>query len=306
MALRRLFCPDGLAFTRRGVQSVYNAIVVLVFVNPCRFCLRRFGCADLAAQTALRFDMCCSGLDDDGAACKTKSPKISSREANFMQLDQNTSIRVVSMATIIYSVSAVVGGTVLVCQFFMTLLGLGHDLPDDLPDDVPHDFHFGHDGGDGAGHDGTHGTAHHESSFIRMLTFRTVIAAMTFFGLAGLAGGSADLPGELTLVVALAAGVAAMYVVHWLMRTLQRLKSDGTVRIERSVGRSGTVYLRIPAGKSGAGKIQLNVQNRTMEYEAMTSRDPLPAGTKVVVVNVLGPDTVEVEPVPEPERTAHV
>lgn len=223
-----------------------------------------------------------------------------------MQLDSNTSIRVASMATIIYSVSAVVGGTVLICQFLMTLLGLGHDLPDDLPDDVPHDFHFGHDGGDGTGHDGTHGTAHHESSFIRMLTFRTVIAAMTFFGLAGLAGGSAELPGELTLVVALAAGVAAMYGVHWLMRTLQRLKSDGTVRIERSVGRSGTVYLRIPAGKSGAGKIQLNVQNRTMEYEAMTSHDPLPAGTKVVVVNVLGPDTVEVEPVPEPERTAHV
>jgi membrane protein implicated in regulation of membrane protease activity len=240
------------------------------------------------------------------ASCESRiAPKIPAHAANFMQQGRTLQYGVASMATMIYSVSAVVGGTVLLCQFVMTLLGLGHDLPSDLPDDVPHDFSFGHDGGD-AGHDVSHDTTHHESSFIRMLTFRTLVAAMTFFGLAGLAGGSAELPGELTLVVALAAGVAAMYVVHWLMRTLQRLKADGTVRIERALGRAGTVYLRIPASKSGAGKIQLNVQNRTMEYEAMTSHEPLPVGTKVVVVNVLGPDTVEVEPVLEPERTAHV
>lgn len=209
------------------------------------------------------------------------------------------------MDTIIYSVSAVIGGTVLCCQFLMTLLGLSHDLPGDLPDDVPHDFHFGQDGG-GADHDVAHNTAHHETSFLRMLTFRTVVAATTFFGLAGLAGKSAELRGELTLVMALAAGAAAMYCVHWLMQSLKRLKSDGTVRIERAVGRAGTVYLRIPANNSGAGKIQVNVQNRTMEYEAMTAHELLPVGTKVVVVNVLGPETVEVEPVPEPERTTHV
>jgi hypothetical protein len=78
------------------------------------------------------------------------------------------------------------------------------------------------------------------------------------------------------------------------------------VRIERAVGRPGTVYLRIPAHKSGAGKIHVNVQNRTMEYEAMTTHELLPVGAKVVVVNVLGPDTVEVELVPEPERTVNV
>jgi membrane protein implicated in regulation of membrane protease activity len=209
------------------------------------------------------------------------------------------------MATIVYSVSAVVGGTILFCQFLMTLLGMGHDMPDDVPDDVPHDFHFGHDGG--ADHEAAHDAGHHATtSFIRLLTFRTVVAALTFFGLAGLAGNSAELAGELTFVIALAAGGAAMYGVHWLMQSLKRLRADGTVRIERAVGRAGTVYLRIPANKSGAGKIQLNVQNRTMEYEAMTSHDPLPVGAKVVVVNVLGPDTVEVDPVPEPERTANV
>lgn len=208
------------------------------------------------------------------------------------------------MATIVYSVCAVLGGTVLACQFVMTLLGLDHA---DMHDDVPHDF--GHDSVHDTGHDGddAHGDhAHGSSWFFGMLTFRTVVAALTFFGLAGLAGGSAEMPAALTLVIALAAGAAAMFGVHWMMQTLYRLKSDGTVRIDRAVGRQGTVYLRIPAHQSGVGKVHVNVQNRTMEYEAMTSQAELPVGAKIVVVNVAGPDTVQVELVPEPQRSAHV
>lgn len=212
------------------------------------------------------------------------------------------------MATIVYSVCAVLGGTVLACQFVMTLLGLDHA---DMPDDVPHDFghDFGHDAVHDTAHDGDNGHgdhAHNSSWFFGMLTFRTVVAALTFFGLAGLAGGSAEMPAALTLVIALAAGAAAMFGVHWMMQTLYRLKSDGTVRIDRAVGRQGTVYLRIPAHQSGVGKVHVNVQNRTMEYEAMTSQAELPVGAKIVVVNVAGPDTVQVELVPEPQRSAHV
>lgn len=213
------------------------------------------------------------------------------------------------MATMIYAIAAAVGGTFLLCQFVMTLLGMGgHEMSPDLPDDVPHDFHFGH--ADGASHDGSHsndsGDDHHDSSwFFRMISFRTLVAALTFFGLAGLAGSSAELPPELALVIALAAGAAAMYGVHWLMQSLYKLRADGTVRIQRAIGQAATVYLRIPPKKSGVGKVQLNLQNRTMEYEAMTSHDLLPVGAKVVVVDVLGPDTVEVEPAVEAERTVH-
>jgi hypothetical protein len=79
------------------------------------------------------------------------------------------------------------------------------------------------------------------------------------------------------------------------MRSLARLQSDGTVRIERAVGRAGTVYLRIPGGRSSAGKIHLMLQNRTVEYQAITTGTELPTGTPVKVVAVVGPDTVEVE-----------
>ncbi|HVC97687.1 MAG TPA: hypothetical protein VND64_28710 [Pirellulales bacterium] len=205
--------------------------------------------------------------------------------------------------TTFYVVCAVLGGTVLACQFVMTLLGLDHA---DVPDDVPHDF--GHDlahGGQDSAHDAH--SDHNQSWFFGVLTFRTVVAALTFFGIAGLAGTSADWPTPWTLVVSTGAGAGAMFGVHWMMQALHKLRADGTVRIQRAVGRPASVYLRIPSRKSGVGKVQVNVQNRTMEYEAMTSQEEeLPVGARVVVVDVVGPETVEVELAPDHERTSHV
>src|SRR3990167_6196998 len=92
-----------------------------------------------------------------------------------------------------------------------------------------------------------------------------------------------------------------MYVVYWVMLWLASLQAEGTVRIGGAIGAPATVYLRIPRARSGAGKIQINLQNRTMEYEAVTEGDALPAGARVVVVVVVNPETVEVRPLASAE-----
>ena len=90
------------------------------------------------------------------------------------------------------------------------------------------------------------------------------------------------------------AGFAAMYGVHWMMKQIARLKTDGSVRIDHAVGMTGTVYLRIPGHLGGAGKIQLNLQNRTVELSAWTERAEIATGATVLVTRVVGPDSVEV------------
>ena len=64
----------------------------------------------------------------------------------------------------VYFGCAILGGTLLVCQFVMTLLGLGGDH------DISHD----------AGHDHGHDHSHERSSswFVGLLTFRTIVAAL--------------------------------------------------------------------------------------------------------------------------------
>jgi hypothetical protein len=197
----------------------------------------------------------------------------------------------------IYLICAIVGGTLLLCQLLFGLLGLGdhHDAGGD------HDFH---DSGSHDGHadQGDHDS--HSSWFVGVLTLRSIVAALTFFGLAGLAS-TVNLKHEepLSLAIAVAAGAGALFGVASLMRTLHRLKSDGTVRIDRAVGQSGTVYLTIPAQKAGAGKVTLTLQNRTVEYQALTPHQQLPTGSKVIVTAVLGSDTVEVIPAGNPVPT---
>lgn len=200
----------------------------------------------------------------------------------------------------VFVVCATIGSTVLVFQFVLTVIGLGGEAFDlDMPDgdvDVDLDLDFDADTGSDieAGHVGS-------SWLFGMISVRTVVAAMAFFGLGGLAARSADASTGATLLVALAAGAAAMYGVYWIMRGLKSLNSEGTPRIGQALDRYGTVYTTIPAKKSGSGKIQINVQNQTMEYLAMTSGEKLSPGTKVVVVDVITPTTVAVEPALETE-----
>lgn len=190
-----------------------------------------------------------------------------------------------------FGVCAVLGGTVLLCQFVLTLVGFEGDADID-------DFGGqggGHSTGHDTSHDGSDGHQHGANWIFGVLTFRTIVAALTFFGLTGLAGNSAGMSPPATLTIAVLAGLAAMYGVHWMMQGLYRLRSDGTARIERAVGQTGTVYLRVPAKKSGVGKVTVSLQGRTMEYQAMTAHDELPTGNRIVVVDVIGRDTVEVE-----------
>ncbi|MCE9607221.1 MAG: hypothetical protein K8U03_20230 [Planctomycetia bacterium] len=185
-----------------------------------------------------------------------------------------------------YSLCAVLGCTVLACQFLLTVTGVVD------ADDIDSGDVGGHDGVDHSHGDPNH--AHGSSWFFGMLTLRTVTAALAFFGLTGLAMNASDVAPIAALAIASAAGVASLYFVHWMMRSLSHLKAEGTVRIKDAVGTVGSVYIPIPAGNAGPGKVQIMLQGRTVELSAMTEHAALPTGARIVVTKVIGPDAVEV------------
>ncbi len=217
-----------------------------------------------------------------------------------------------------FLVCAAFGGTLLVCQALASLVGLGGGEGGDAGHgDVGHaeidHGEMGHDAGDHDVGDGGSEGGHHDADvedggaawYFGMLSFRAITAGFTFFGLGGLAAYYGGVDSLLNVVIALASGGVALYAVASMMRFLSRLKSDGTVRIERAVGHTGTVYLRVPGQKGGKGKVTLVLQNRTVEVQAVTSQDELPTGTTIKVVAVLSPDTVEVVPTSQ-ETVTHV
>lgn len=178
------------------------------------------------------------------------------------------------MSTIFW-VCAIAGGGFILLQSLMGLLGLDDHAPNDVGD---------HAAGHGA--DG-----------LNLLSLRAIAAGLTFFGLTGLAALEWGLPGLLALPMAAVVGTAVATGVAIVMRGMRRMESDGVVRVEGAVGHPATVYLSIPGGRGAPGKVHLFLQGRTVEYKAV-SRDPLPTGAAVVVVDVVGPDTLEVAPQP--------
>jgi membrane protein implicated in regulation of membrane protease activity len=183
-----------------------------------------------------------------------------------------------------FLVCAGVGGTLVLLQFLAGAFGIGGEHGDAAGH---HDF----------GTDHTSDGHEHESDgswFLGMLTFRAIAAAIAFFGLGGLIAAYYDMPRSAQLATATLSGFAALYLVATMMKMLYRLKADGGVKIQQAIGRTGTVYLRVPGQKTGPGKVTLNLQNRTVELEAFTAANELPTGTPIRVVAVLGPSSVEV------------
>lgn len=207
----------------------------------------------------------------------------------------------------LFLICATIGGTVLIGQFVLALVGFGHgDFLDDVPHDIPHDVHFD-SGNDVHSPDpelGDHGVGHGNFStwLFSLLSFKTITAASAFFGLAGCAANAAQMSPTAQIAIASIAGLAALYSVHWLMTSILRLGEDGTIRVKRSVGTEGVVYLAIPASRKGAGKVHFKFQNRLVAYPAITNHDEaLASGAKVTIVGVEGDSTLEVMPWVEPK-----
>ncbi len=194
------------------------------------------------------------------------------------------------MLDTIFLLCAVTGGTFLICQFALLLIGIGgHEF---LHSDA------GHDGSDNAqtSHDGTDSTQahHHAHSFpgawlLAMFSFRTMSTAVTFFGLSGLAASGAGLSTSTQLLIAVGVGWMSMVAVYKLFVFVRQLSRDETVKIEYVIGHPATVYLPIPASNAGMGKVFVTAQNRQMEFPASTNetRD-LQSGEQVHVVSVNG------------------
>ena len=194
----------------------------------------------------------------------------------------------------LFLVCALLGGAILVLQLVLGLVGGHHEVPHG------HDLHLGHGAAGHAGHAGHAAAQEHDGSAsgLDLFTARTVAAALAFFGAGGLAGESLGSARWLALLAAIVIGGAAMLAVAVVMRALLRLEDDGTVSVDNAVGATGTVYLSIPGQRQGTGKVHLTLQNRLVELQAVTPEATLPTGAAVLVVDVVGPDTVVVVPTP--------
>ena len=72
------------------------------------------------------------------------------------------------------------------------------------------------------------------------------------------------------------------------------------IRLERAIGQSARVHVKVPGGPDRPGKVIMTLQDRLLELPAVSLDGELPTGTEVAVVGVADGDTVEVVRTPDP------
>jgi hypothetical protein len=183
------------------------------------------------------------------------------------------------MEQTVYLVCAVAGCSIFAIQTILQIFGVFHDAGG--IDQIAHEP----------------GDLGHGDAFLGILSFKALTAFVGIFGLTGLAMLQTDASFVVRLVVSIVAGNAGMFFVAFLMRGLSKLQASGTLDIRNALGKTASVYLRIPARSTGEGKVTIEVQGRSLTLNAVTDGAEIPTGHRVTVLEVVGDDTLKVAPV---------
>lgn len=171
----------------------------------------------------------------------------------------------------IYFIIGVAATLLLVLQIIMMLFGLGNggDVDVDLSGD------------------GTPDVTIDTSDGFSVFTLRGLIA---FFAIGGWVGYTlADTSYALAIILSLVAGTAALILMALVVRGLMKMRSDGNITYDKAVGKFGEVYLAVPPKDKGNGKVNVMLEERFLELDAVQNGDKvIPTGTRVVVKGVQG------------------
>jgi membrane protein implicated in regulation of membrane protease activity len=182
---------------------------------------------------------------------------------------------------VIYWASTIIGGTLFILRLGMMLFGGGLEG----------------DGGDVSGDTGdldiSSDQADADVSF-KLLSVQGLTSFFMMFGLVGLALLRAGLHVLITIAGGAAAGLVTVAVTGLIFSQMKRLQTEGTIRIQSTVGSEGTVYLTIP--KNGTGQVQIIAQGSLKIFDAVSSnKSQIATGQKVRVTGVAGGNTLIVE-----------
>ncbi|MBR5052862.1 MAG: NfeD family protein [Bacteroidaceae bacterium] len=185
-----------------------------------------------------------------------------------------------------YWTIAIAVSIIFLIQMTLTLIGLGDT---DAGGDVGDLDTGGADMGDGNGDTMDTGGA------IQLFTIRNTVNFLLGVGWGGVCLSSVIPNRFLLALAAILCGCIMVAAFIIMYKQLMKLEGNGSYRIEESVGQVCEVYIRIPANRSGSGKVQISFHGSVQELPAQTEGEAIPSGTKVRVTKVIDKAVLIVE-----------
>lgn len=172
---------------------------------------------------------------------------------------------------------ALISSLLFLVQFILTLIGMDSS-------DVDVDF----DGADTLDLGGG----------LSLFSIRNLVNFFMGFGWAGISFRPLIPNTVLLCAVSVIFGVCFVLMFFFVLRKTKRLEANGAFRIADCAGKTADVYLRIPGGRTGTGKVQISINGSVHEIDAVTdAAEMIPTGSKVRVAEVIGNNLLLVDKV---------
>lgn len=168
----------------------------------------------------------------------------------------------------IYLFIAVTGTVIFTLQFIMSMIGI-HSDTDGADFSVE-----AHDVQDIAG--------------LNFFSLKAIVSFIAFFGWGGYFFGHLGWGG---LGIAFGCGFLMMFLSALVISLLLKMQQSGNITAADLIGKRGTVYLSIPAGRAPGGMVTVSLPGCTRQIGAR-SDDELKTGTAIVIGEDLGDGNV--------------
>lgn len=184
----------------------------------------------------------------------------------------------------IFALIAIPSTAILIIQTVLQLIGIGGD---DVPEDID---------GDGIPDSDLDAAAAADDG-LSLFSIRGILSMLCITGWLGVGLLETALPDWAAILIAVAAGVATLIGIAFLVRGIYKLQSSGNIDISNAIGKVAQVYIPIPATGAGSGKVTITLQEKFCEYTAITAAaEALKTGSYVRVVSVSDGGVLLVEP----------
>lgn len=162
---------------------------------------------------------------------------------------------------------------VFLVQFILTLLGMDHT-------DIDVDF----DGSD----------TMDLGNGLNIFSMKNLVNFFMGFGWSGVCLRDSIQNTLLLIVVSILIGMSFVAMFVFIYAKTRKLEKNGAFNIKDCQDRTAQVYIRIPAGGEGKGKVQISLNGAVQELDAITDEDAIPSGTTVKIVEVMEGDILKV------------
>ena len=200
----------------------------------------------------------------------------------------------------------------LFLQTIMLLFGIGGSHDTDTQADGDASFDHGDfaddlnitDNGDFAEdvhiEDTSHDYSNHHDAGLRLFTVRGIVAFFSVGGWLGVVLGETKLHTAFVLLISVLGGLISLFTIALILKWSLKLQDEGNIDIRNALGKTAQVYIPIPANGKSFGKVTLLLQDRYVEYSAITQNsEALKTDSLVKITGIINQSTLVVKPIAE-------